>query len=167
MFVDEDESSSNYPLAAFVFDPNDLQSPAQPAYLCRFDPVHLECFSTPLFTRGLNSAIPFVGKIVGSTYFYANGLGVDDRDPATNVRKTRPLFLVRDVNENEPDFDSNEYYINRVDNFAMRCADLTAFDKLGCFNDNGEQSECVSFSQEFFANIVARTRCLVYACARR
>lgn len=146
MFVDGDNDMSNYPLAAFVFDENDSSTPVKDAFLCRFDAVHLECFETPLFRGGVTSVVPFVGKIFGSTYFYANGLGLDYLDPVLNVRKSVPLFLVRNINENEPDFDSQAYYVNRVDNPSMRCADLTSFEKGGCI-DNGEQSECVSTSR--------------------
>ena len=143
MFVDSDDNSSNFPLAAFVFDENDSAPAEKPAYLCRFDALHLECFDTPLESKGLNSAIPFVGKIVGSTYFYGNGLAVGDLDSATNVRTTRPLFRVRNVNENVPDFDTTPYYVNRAVNPAMRCADLASFEAGVCFDEDGS-TPCVS-----------------------
>lgn len=143
MFVDEDTNTSNFPLAAFVFDENDSAPAEKPAYLCRFDALHLECFETALQSVGLNSAIPFVGKIVGSTYFYGNGLAVGDLDPSTNVRTTRPLFRVRNVNLDEPDFDTQPYYVNRADNPAMRCADLASFEAGVCFDGDGP-IPCVS-----------------------
>lgn len=144
MYVDEDKNGTNYPLAAFVFDEDDMVPPVSPAYLCRFDASRLECFTTPLFTRGERSHIPFVGVIVKNTYLYGNGLGIQDVDPMTSVAATRPLFLVRNINENEPVFESTEYYINRVDNSRMRCADLTSFDQDACFLDDGTQVDCVS-----------------------
>lgn len=145
MYFDHDANESNFPLAAFLFNAVETDNDedlSDEIFLCRYDVMRIECFDFKLYRVGRGSTLPFVGFIYNSTYFYANGIGNSDVNDDGD-RVSRPIFLVRSVNNEEPTHDSTTYYINYAENRALRCADLTGFAQDSCVTSTGKSKDCV------------------------
>ncbi|KAJ8610604.1 hypothetical protein CTAYLR_007176 [Chrysophaeum taylorii] len=143
MLFDTDVNESNYPIAAFLFDEvSEEDQLSDEVFLCRYDVYRLECFDFMLNRVGTGSTIPFVGFVHHFTYFYANGLGIAD------LGVSRPLFLVRELEQDSPAKDETPYYVQRTVNSAMRCADITGFDQDSCVKPDGERVPCVTTEEE-------------------
>lgn len=147
MYFDTDANRSNFPLAAFLFNEPEVQVEGELSteiFLCRYDVFRVECFNFTLFRFGRFSNLPFAGFVFNTSYFYGNGVGHSDENVSTGDYTPRPLFTVRNVNEEYPDRDETEYYIQYAENRAMRCADLTGLNQDDCVDaTTGETTDCI------------------------